>query len=130
MKKKTYIIDGNKFSNLEGFYDEVQKTLTDKFDGFGRNLDAFNDILLGGFGRFEYGEPIELIWKNSTMSSENLGFLETVKYIKEKLEKVHPTNISRVKKDLELAEKREGSTLFEILVEIIQRNQNVSLVLA
>jgi RNAse (barnase) inhibitor barstar len=130
MTKKTFIIDGNNFSNLEGFYDEVQKILTDNFDGFGRNLDAFNDILHGGFGRFEYNEPIELIWKNSTKSKENLGYPETIKYIKEKFGKVHTTNRSNVKKDLELAEKQEGSTLFDILVEIIQGNNNVSLVLA
>ena len=39
---KTYEIDGEHFSTLEAFYE-------------GRNLDAFNDILRGGFGTPDEG---------------------------------------------------------------------------
>ncbi|MCP1224211.1 barstar family protein [Sebaldella sp. S0638] len=38
----------------------------------GRNLNAFNDILRGGFGVFD-DEEIILIWKNSESSEEKLG---------------------------------------------------------
>ena len=71
-KKKTYVIDGRAFSNLNGFYDQVQKVLTDNFKGFGRNYDAFNDILNGGFSRFD-NEPIILIWSNFEKSKKELG---------------------------------------------------------
>jgi RNAse (barnase) inhibitor barstar len=98
---KTYIINGDNFSNLDGFYDEVQKVLTDNFTGFGRNFDAFVDILRGGFGRFDYGEPIELIWMNFDKS----------------------------KKDLAAAKKQSGPTFYEIIIDIIQNNKKVNLIL-
>ncbi|MFX1395853.1 MAG: barstar family protein [Promethearchaeota archaeon] len=77
-----FVIDGNNFKTLEVFYDEVQEVLTDNFTGFDRNLDAFDDILLGRFGKFEYKEPIKIAWKNSHKSRIDLGFPETIKYFK------------------------------------------------
>ncbi|RHR32402.1 hypothetical protein DWX43_02705 [Clostridium sp. AF19-22AC] len=38
-----------------------------------RNLDAFNDILRGGFGRHDYGEPILIVWKHFERSKRTLG---------------------------------------------------------
>lgn len=42
-----YEIDGKNFSTLEEFYEEISRVL---FPGaeWGRNLDAFNEILRGG----------------------------------------------------------------------------------
>ena len=60
-----YTIDGNSFSDEKGFYDEIERKLTNGLDWkIGRNLDAFNDVLWGGFGKFEYEEKIILNWKN------------------------------------------------------------------
>ena len=39
----------------------------------GRNLNAFNDILRGGFGRHEYGQPIHIQWLAYEKSVRNLG---------------------------------------------------------
>jgi RNAse (barnase) inhibitor barstar len=58
-------IDGAHFSDIESFYDEVSKILEpDIF--WGRNLDAFNDILRGGFGTPDEG--FILVWKNHMLS--------------------------------------------------------------
>ena len=127
---RTFIIDGSTFSNLEEFYIEVQKVLTDNFSGFGRNLDALNDVLRGGFGKFEYEEPIELIWESSDKSREDLGYSETVRYLKEKLKRCHPSNFANVQKELEAAEKQKGPTIYEIILEIIRDNKNINLILA
>lgn len=70
---KTIIIDGNNFSDVQSFYDEAQQKLCPGFREFGRNLDAFNDILFGGFGVFGTGENIKLVWKNSAKSKRDLG---------------------------------------------------------
>lgn len=60
--KKIVKIDGNNFSTLKGFYDEVERKLTKNLDwNIGRNLDAFNDVLRGGFGVYEYEEPFKLL---------------------------------------------------------------------
>lgn len=70
---KTIELDGNNFSDIESFYDEVQKKLYANDEDWGRNLDAFNDILFGGFGVFGAGENIKLVWKNSEKSKRDLG---------------------------------------------------------
>lgn len=36
-------------------------------------MDAFNDILRGGFGRHDYGEPILIEWQYFEKSKQNLG---------------------------------------------------------
>ncbi|EGC02000.1 hypothetical protein CUS_5012 [Ruminococcus albus 8] len=61
---RTYIIDGNKFSNIEGFFDEIDLIMT-KGISFktGHNLNAFRDILYGGFGCHDPGEPFVIKWQ-------------------------------------------------------------------
>ncbi|MHC5083839.1 MAG: barstar family protein [Planctomycetota bacterium] len=74
MAKKKFEIDGSSFNDLKSFYDEVEKVLCPNLDfRWGRNLNAFNDILLGGFGSFEPEETIDLVWKDSGKSKINLG---------------------------------------------------------
>lgn len=66
--KKEYVIDGKNFSDRNGFYEEVsQKVLTAEW---GKNLDAFNDVLYGGFGTPKEG--FILIWENSEKSKKDL----------------------------------------------------------
>jgi hypothetical protein len=45
----TYEIDGADFSTLDEFYDEISRVVIPEVY-WGRNLDAFDDILSGGFG--------------------------------------------------------------------------------
>ena len=121
-------IDGNKFSNLNEFYDEIELKLTNGLDWkIGRNLDALNDVLDGGFGVHEINENIELIWLNSGKSKSDLGWNETILYLKEKLKKCHPTNKPSVKSDLKDAESRKGQTLYEIITELINDKPNTKL---
>lgn len=73
MSRKTIIIDGEKISSAATFYEEVESKLTKNLDWqIGRNLNAFNDILRGGFGIHDYEEPITLIWLNSSKSRRDL----------------------------------------------------------
>ena len=72
--RKTILINGNNFSTLEGFYSEVDNILTKDLDWItGHNLNAFNDLLRGGFGVHEYEESIKLIWQNSDKSKVDLN---------------------------------------------------------
>ena len=72
MSNRTIIIDGNYFSNLEGFYFEIDRVLASNFQS-GHNLNAFNDLLRGGFGVHEEGESVKLIWEHSGKSRRDLG---------------------------------------------------------
>jgi RNAse (barnase) inhibitor barstar len=55
MTRQEIIIEGKNFSDLGSFYDEIDRVLTNDLDWkTGHNLDAFNDLLRGGFGVYEY----------------------------------------------------------------------------
>ena len=59
--REVFTIDGRRFSNMAGFYDEVERVFIFGLDWkIGRNLNAFNDILRGGVWRHEDGQPIHI----------------------------------------------------------------------
>jgi len=71
---QVFLLDGNKICDLDSFYDEVERNLCPNINfQFGRNLDAFNDILYGGFGTFEEEEHIKIIFLNSKQIEEAIG---------------------------------------------------------
>ena len=71
---KIFELNGDLFEDVEGFYDEIDKLLTkDLAWPTGHNLDAYNDLLRGGFGVHEYGEPIVIRWLNFEKSKRELG---------------------------------------------------------
>jgi len=72
-KMRTIEINGNNFSNLSEFYNEVERKMTNGLNWkIGRYLDAFNDVLNGGFGIHEYDEDYKMIWLNSEKSKSEL----------------------------------------------------------
>ena len=117
--KPTLEIDGFRFSTLEEFFDEVNRNLIPGVD-WGRNLDAFDDILGGGFGTPEGG--FVLVWKNHNVSRLRLGYAETVRQLGFHLEQCHPTNIPHIQGQLAAARKSQGKTVFDWLIEIIARH--------
>ena len=95
---KEIIIDGNNFSDAEGFYTEIDKLLTRNLDWkTGHNLNAFNDLLRGGFGFHEYGEELHITWINASKSKADFGY------------EVRNHN---------------GQTMFEVIVDIILDNDD------
>jgi RNAse (barnase) inhibitor barstar len=68
---KEFFINGIEFSNLKGFYNVIGSQLVEN-NNWGKNWNALNDILIGGFGRTEYGEPYKLTWINSNISRTKL----------------------------------------------------------
>jgi len=81
LHKPTLSIDGARVATLDEFFDEVSRSLIPGAR-WGRNLNAFNDILYGGFGTPEYG--FVLVWQNAVEGKERLGeplFSELVEII-------------------------------------------------
>jgi RNAse (barnase) inhibitor barstar len=89
----TYEIDGTRFSTMEEFFDEVSRVLILGVF-WGHNLDGFNDILRGGFGTPEEG--FLLVWNNSNISLQRLGYIETARQLELRLNKCHPSNRDQV----------------------------------
>jgi RNAse (barnase) inhibitor barstar len=116
-QKPIYEIDGSRFSTLEGFYDEISNVLIPGAK-WGHNLDAFNDILRGGFGTPEGG--FVLRWANSALSRDRLGYPETVRQLELRLKRCHPANRQQVAQHQKDATEEKGSTVFDWLVEIIR----------
>lgn len=81
MNRQTIIINGNNFSDLESFYDEIDRVLTKDLDWqTGHNLDSFNDLLYGGFGVYEYAASVKIVWTKFSKSRRKLGdkFIDTI----------------------------------------------------
>lgn len=113
-----YTIDGSRIRSLEEFYDEISRVLIPSHR-WGRNLDAFNDILKGGFGT---PRRFALRWRHSEKSRVNLGHPETARQLELQLARCHPANRDNVKQKLADARAGIGPTVFDWLVEIIRNH--------
>ena len=114
------VIDGNRFSTLDEFFDEAERLLTkDLVWRTGHNFDAFRDLLRGGFGVHEYGEPIDFVWENSEKSRRDFGYDATAQYHEKILKRCHPSNRGIVAERITAAHNHEGETIFDMIVEQI-----------
>src|SRR6266540_7528821 len=82
MAKPILEFDGGRVHDLDSFYDEVSRKLIPGAE-WGRNLDAFNDVLHGGFGTPPEG--FILVWRNSELSRQRLGHSEYAKLVERQL---------------------------------------------
>jgi RNAse (barnase) inhibitor barstar len=126
MARPTIKIDGHSFSTLEEFYDEVSRKLIPGAS-WGRNLDAFSDILSGGFGTPDGG--FVLLWQASEVSRDRLGHGEAARELERRLERCHPSNRRQVEIELAAARSARGPTAFDWLVEIIRSHDTIELTL-
>ena len=118
--KKTIVIDGKDFSDLEGFFCLADRLFrAENCAVGGHNLDAFNDLLGGGFGVHEPGEPIIIKWINFGISRNALGYEATAEYYENKLEKTRFTDNFVMKKRMEQAKDHQGRTLLDMITSII-----------
>jgi hypothetical protein len=119
------VIDGARFSDFEGFAREFSRLLDDYT--WRGNLDAFNDILSGGFGTPEGGWVLR--WVNADLSRTALGHEATARRLESLLSTCHPTNRAAIGARLDRARRGEGPTLFDEIVEIIREHRSAGLVL-
>lgn len=111
-------IDGARFADFEGFAREFSRLLDDyRWQG---NLDAFNDILGGGFGTPDGCWVLR--WRNSELSRSALGHEATIRRLRGLLRTCHPSNRSAMRARIASAERGEGPTLFDEIVEMIRRH--------
>lgn len=117
MNKQTFVIDGEQFSSLHEFAQYFSNLVLKEYEWRG-NLDAFNDILRGGFGTPEGG--FILRWEKSALSRQSLGYPETIKWLEEHIQTCHPANVPHLQQRLAEAKQGRGETLFDTIFEIIQ----------
>jgi RNAse (barnase) inhibitor barstar len=112
-----YELDGTRFSTLEEFFDEVSAVIIPGAV-WGRNLDAFNDILRGGFGTPDRSFTIR--WRNHGTHVSDSVTPSRQNNWRRSSARCHPENRTSVEAELREAELGRGSTVFDWLVEIIR----------
>jgi hypothetical protein len=118
----TYAIDGANFGDFAGFVAECNRGFIRSFGGeWSANLDAFNDYLWWGDGRYV------LVWRNSAKSRADLGHPAMAAWLEANFRACHPTNRSDVHARLRRARDGDGPTLFDELVGIIRASDHVEL---
>lgn len=95
----------------------------------GTSLDAFNDLLYGGFGALTGHEPATLVWLKAERSRKALGFDTTRRYYQDKLAQPERVNRAYFQRQLDALENGCGKTYFETLLEIVAEHSNITLVL-
>lgn len=114
-----YGVDGRRIESLEDFWLVMGEAVNGPGGYFGRNLDAFNDCLRGGFGTPEDDDYI-VEWHHHEQSRAALGYPETVRQLERRLARCHPSNRPAVRADLEAARAGQGPTVFDWLAEIFE----------
>ena len=122
------IINGDVISDIPSFYREINRVFMAGEDWqLGDSLDAFNDLLYGGFGVIRNNEPVVLLWKNIERSRTALGYAVTKRYYEEKLLPDSPFNKEHFREKLDALNNGTGQTYFDILLEIIAAHPNIRL---
>ena len=121
MHMKRFVIDGSLFADASSFFEHAGSVFCPDFD-YGRNLDALNDILRGGFGAFDYGEQIQIEWRASDKSQHDLGFDETMRGLESGAANCDSSNKAYFHHQIEALKAGKGQTLFDVIVEIINEN--------
>ncbi len=116
MNKPVFTLDGSQFSSLDEFAQYFSSLLLKDYQWRG-NLDAFNDILRGGFGTPEGG--FVLRWENSEQTRARLGYAETIKRLEECIADCHLSNVAPFQEWLAQAKQGQGKTIFDMIIEII-----------
>ena len=125
---KSITIEGKNITDIATFYQEINRVfMSNENWKIAPSLDAFNDLLYGGFGAIDSKESTTLIWKNFEENRKTLGLKTTKKFYESKLTAPEIYNINFVKGKITALESSNGSTYFEIILEIISDHSNIKL---
>ena len=125
---KKILINGENIFDIETFYQEINRVfMHNETWEIGESLDAFNDLLYGGFGEIKGKESIELIWKNFEENKKALGLEVTLNFYKAKLKSPEIFNSKFIQEKIEDLHSGNGQTYFEIILEIIAEHPNIQL---
>ena len=124
--KPEYILDGRRTTTLEAFYVEVGQVLL-AGQPWDENLGGFYTVLRGDYGYLP--EAFRLVWQEANYARAALSYDETVRQLLQQLRDCPPTALIKTAWALRAALRRQGPTVFDWLVDAINRYPNVELVL-
>lgn len=122
-------IEGKSIHNISSFYKEINRVLMYNEDWqIGDSLDAFNDLLYGGFGVLGEYSQVDMIWADIDFSREALSYNTTKLYYLEKLKPDSVFNKGYFEQQLNELEAGTGKTYFDIVMEIITEHPKIKLI--
>lgn len=125
----TLTIEGGNIHDIPSFYDEINRVfMAGEGWTLGQSLDAFSDLLYGGFGAIKGNEPVTLVWTQFEKNRADLGHELTREFLRNKLSQPDRYDVARIGRELEDLEAGRGPTYFEILLQIIGEHANIELV--
>lgn len=117
----TMYLEGTTMSDIASFYKQLNEQLMRDEDWqLGESLDAFDDLLYGGYSKWKDYDQLEIVWKDIAVSEQYLGMATTKAYYLKKLGGDSSFNQDFVKEKLKQLEAGTGQTYFDILMEIIE----------
>ena len=117
MSLPVYELDGRRFLNFAEFATHFSEVVLIDHQWKG-NLEAFNDILRGGFRTPEGGFVLRIV--HAADARRALGYAETASWFKTHAQTCHPTNAAHMLQRMREARAGRGDTLFDMIVEIIR----------
>lgn len=125
---KTLTIRGRDIRDIPSFYAEINSVfMADEDWKLGESLDAFNDLLFGGYGAIAGPEPVELVWEDIEASRVALGIDTTRAHLSAKLRQPDRYSVAVIQQQLDQLEEGDGSTYFDAILDIIRDHPNVRL---
>lgn len=112
---KEYIIDGNKFSTYEKAYIEIKSVLS---DGEEKKVLSIRELA----NKYINTDEDTVVWINSDKSKIDLGYEETVKYLKKRLQTVPLHELVATLQEIKKAEQCIGPTMFDLIIEAFEFN--------
>lgn len=127
--KKEITIDGTRIFDKKSLYEEINRQfMKNESWQLGESLDAFDDLLYGGFGEIKEQEEVRLIWENFEENKKLFGFDFTLNFYNEKLKDPERFDSKGIESKIDKLKKGEGQTYFDIILEIISEHPNIELI--
>lgn len=94
----------------------------------GQSLDAFNDLLFGGYGALQGAESAKLVWHHMDHSRQALGYQTTRDYYLDKLKPGSPYNKKVFQEKLVALDCGSGETYFDSIMSIIAEHPRIKVI--
>ena len=118
-------LKGKKITDIGSFYKHINKQLMQEEDWkIAASLDAFDDLLYGGFSKWKDYDQLEIVWEDIEISQQHLGFDTTMKYYQSKIYPGSPYNQSLFRQKIKSLENGNGQTYFDLLIAVINNHKD------
>jgi RNAse (barnase) inhibitor barstar len=122
-------IEGNSINDIASFYEEINRVfMVGESWIIGHSLDAFNDLLFGGYGALQGAQLVELLWHNMDHSRRALGCQTTRVYYLEKLRPGSPYNKELFAEKLIALENGTGETYFDSIMAVLADHTEIRVI--